>query len=113
MARLIVVTTPDLVPGFQLAGVSTVAAGGSAEVEAFLRPMLAAGQPGVVAVDQALLDGLDEDLRRRLEEAVSPLVVALPAGSVADRVGDRRAKLTDLLRRVVGYHMTFRQESEG
>ncbi len=109
--RLLILTTPELAPGYRLAGVATVGADGPADAATRLRELLqAAGEHGIVAVHEPYLDALDDDLRRRVDESREPLVVALPPGDAVAGVSERRARLLRMLWQAVGYHITLEPE---
>jgi vacuolar-type H+-ATPase subunit F/Vma7 len=108
MGRLIVVTTPELEPGYRLAGVATRAAESPHEATETLRELLDAGAEGdVVAIHEPFYDGLDPHLRRRIDALVSPLVIALPDGDESLAEGERRARLLRMLWQAVGFEITF------
>ncbi|OFW71332.1 MAG: hypothetical protein A2Y55_05520 [Actinobacteria bacterium RBG_16_68_12] len=105
--RLLVVTTTELAPGYRLAGVATIAAASAAEAEERVRELIDAGEEGIVAVHEPFLDALDPAWRRRLEDATSPLVVALPSGEAEEGESARRERLLRMLWQAVGYQITF------
>lgn len=108
MARLIVITTPDLAPGFRLAGVTTLPAESSeAAADVLARLVDVEREDGVIGVHEPFLVGLDGRLRRRLDDLVEPIVVAIPTGD-KDGLGWRRGRLAEMLQRAVGREMTFR-----
>lgn len=112
MSRLIVLTTPDLAPGYRLAGAATVPAASAQEAEATLRELVdGRGEKGVIAVHEPYHAGLDRRLRARFDETTEPLVVPLPAGDAADAAGgERRERLLQMLWQAVGYEITFDAE---
>lgn len=110
--QLVVLTGADVADGFRLAGAQTLTAASAADAEALLRDILDAGDPGVVAVDQCLLDLIEPELRAALEGAAQPLLVVLPSGQGEHGASERRALLTELLQRAIGYHITFRGTSQ-
>jgi vacuolar-type H+-ATPase subunit F/Vma7 len=112
VSRLIVLTTPDLAPGYRLAGAATIPAGSPQEAEAALRELVdGRGERGVIAVHEPYHAGLERRLRARLDETTEPLVVPLPAGDGADGVGsERRERLLRMLWQAVGYEITFDAE---
>jgi vacuolar-type H+-ATPase subunit F/Vma7 len=113
MGSLIVVTTPELEPGFRLAGVVTRAAASPSEAAEALRELLDAGTEGaVVAVHEPFFNELDPHLRRRIDALVSPLVVALPGGDESGAEGERRARLLRMLWQAVGFEITFDRREE-
>jgi vacuolar-type H+-ATPase subunit F/Vma7 len=109
-ARTLVVTPPELESGFRLAGVPTVPATSAAEALAHVEQALAAAMEGVVAVHEPFLDAVDEADRARFERSVAPVILPLPAGRGAPDEERRRARISAMLRRAVGYHITFGEE---
>lgn len=108
MGRLIVITTPDLAPGFRLAGATTLLAESPETVAGLLTRLVdVEREDGVIGVHEPFLAGIDGHLRRRLDDLVAPVVVAIPAGD-QDRSGWRRGRLADMLQRAVGREITFR-----
>lgn len=107
MARLIVLTTEEQAAGFRLAGATTEVAPTADRALEIVRAIEASGEGAVIAIHESLLAGMDPDSRRRLEGSVDPVVVSLPAGRAGDHVSERRARLTEVLRRAVGYRITF------
>jgi vacuolar-type H+-ATPase subunit F/Vma7 len=110
IAGLTVVCPPEIAAGFQLAGVATVAAETTAEIAPLLTDLADREASEVVAVYEPFLRELDRGLRRRLDETTTPLVIALPSGRPSDAGDDRRTRLLELLRRAVGYELTFHPE---
>jgi len=109
MNRLLVLTTSELAVGYRLAGASTVEVRSAAETRATLEALLDR-EDGVIAVHAPYFHALPLPLRRRLEALRTPLVVALPAGTTTDQVGDRRQRMLELLRHAIGYEITFGDE---
>ncbi len=105
-ARLVIVTPPELAPGFRLAGVSVVTAHDPDEALGAVE-RLVAEEKGVVSVYAPFLEAFAPDLRERLERSVTPVVVAFPAGVAAASPEERRARILGLLQQAVGYQVTF------
>jgi len=113
MGRLIVLTTPELEPGYRLAGVRTRPIGSVADATQALEELLAQGGDGdVIAVHEPFFNELDAPLRRRIGSLVSPLVIALPGGEGADAEAERRAQHLRILWEAVGYEITFDRRGE-
>jgi len=109
MSRLLVLTTRELAVGYRLAGATTVEVASAAQAATALEELLD-GEDGVIAVHAPYLDALPRPLRRRLDSLRIPLVVALPAGTGTEPVGDRRQQLLELLQQAIGYEITFGDE---
>ena len=111
MSRLIVLTTPDLAPGYRLAGASTVPVVSTEVATSELIALVdGRGEGGVIAVHEPFHSALDRELRRRLDETTEPLVVPLPAGGPGEGDGGRRERLMKMLWQAVGYEITFDAE---
>jgi len=108
--RIVVVAPPELTPGFKLAGATALEATTVAEAEAAVLDLIGGGERGVIAVYEPLMSRFGPALRDRLIESVAPVVVALPSGLEVEADASRRARLAALLRRAVGYHITFGEE---
>lgn len=111
MSRLVVLTTPDLAPGYRLAGVEAIPVISTGEAAAEVISLVdERGERGVIAVHEPFHAALDRELRRRFDETTEPLVVPLPAGEPGREDGGRRERLMQLLWQAVGYEITFDAE---
>lgn len=108
MGRLLVITQPALAPGFQLAGVETFAVNDSASAQRLIAGWLDQGEVGLLAIDEDLFDGFNASFRRRLEANDRLPAVALPNGLPVSDEASRRSHIADLIRRAIGFHITFR-----
>lgn len=108
-ARLQIVAPSELAAGFQISGASVHVADDAAGAAETVRTLIAEGERGVIAVYEPWFASFDRADRERLEESVSPVVVAVPSGLIAEGGAARRARLAGLLQRAVGYHITFEE----
>ena len=107
MGRLMVITTPDLAPGFELAGVETFAVESVDQAEKLLEEFLAGDEASLIVVRQGLLEAMDAALQRRVSRSYRPAVIAIP-GSVSIVPSQRRQRyISDLLRRAIGFRINF------
>ncbi len=67
MSHLLVVTRPSLVPGFQLAGVNAYGVEDIETSQELISSWLVAGEVGLLAIDDGLLEQLPDSFIRRLE----------------------------------------------
>ncbi|MEA1904143.1 MAG: V-type ATP synthase subunit F [Actinomycetota bacterium] len=107
---VIAVVPPELETGFRLAGVETVAAGTAQEAVEGLEGLLAEETHGVIAVYEPFLDRASPASRATFEASLSPVVVPLPAGLEAHDEESHRVRISAMLSRAVGYHITFGEE---
>ena len=105
-----VITTPDLAPGFRLAGVETFAVESPDKAERVLRELLEGDEASLIAVRQDLLRSIDPRLRRQVETSYRPLVMLIPGGTPASPGEGRQRYIAELIRRAVGFHITFGPE---
>ena len=109
--RLLILTAPELAPGYRLAGVATIGVDSPDDAAIRIRELIGApGGHGVVAVHEPYLNALDDDLRRQVDVSREPLVVALPPGEAEAGVSERRERLLRMLWQAVGYHITLEPE---
>ena len=107
-ARLVVITLPDQAAGFRFGGASILAAASVEEAEEAVRRVLADGESGVIAVHEPFYEDFEAGFRHRCDEMVAPIVLPLPTGSPT-AASDRKARLTAMLQRVIGYQISFEE----
>ena len=107
---VIVLVPAELEIGFRLAGVETVPAATPAEAADALDRLVAEGAGGVIAVYEPFLTETPPDKRAVFETSVSPVVVPLPAGLQQRDEESQRARISAMLSRAVGYHITFGED---
>lgn len=110
MSRLLVVARPSLVCGFHLAGVEAFPVEDAQEAQHLIAEWLEAGQAGLIAVDDELLAGFEPAFRRRLEASDQLPFLAIPSGEPRGLAGARRRQVAEMIRRAIGFRITFRGE---
>ncbi len=110
MSRLIILTRPSLAPGFQLAGVEAFTAQDADAAQRLVAAWLEAGEAGLLALDDGLLADFDPALWRRLEAAEHLPYISIPGGGPLEPGTTRRRHITELIRRAIGFHITFQGE---
>jgi len=107
MARVVIITEPGLAPGYQMAGVETLAVKSAGEARQRLEELLSARDVSVIAVHALYLAALDESLQRKIDAQVMPVVISVPAGLTSARGSTRREYISHMLRRAIGFEITF------
>mgnify|MGYP003933021333 FL=1 len=103
--RVAIVTDPETATGFRLAGVEVrEATSPQAALEA-LR-MLISLDYGIIAVNEALLDSIVEDLRREMRERDLPIIIPIPAPRAKVESGEDY--IARLVKEHIGYYVKLR-----
>lgn len=111
MSRLIVVARPELVTGFQLAGVDAFAAEDAASAQRLVVGWLDAGESGLLAVDEWLLDGFEPAVVARMTASERLPYLPLPDGLPVQGVPAAHSRIAQLLRQAVGFHISFQSDA--
>lgn len=110
MSRLLLVTRPELSTGFSLAGVEAYPAADVETAVELIDHWLAAGETGLLVIDDALLARMEPAFLRRLEAATQLPFLAIPGGEGAGEVLYRHRRISELTRRAIGFHSIFKTE---
>ncbi|MGD2042986.1 MAG: V-type ATP synthase subunit F [Acidimicrobiia bacterium] len=112
LSGMVFVVPSELEVGFGLAGVETVSADSEDKAADAIRDLVAGERRALVAVYEPFLSALGEQEREALESSLEPVVVPLPAGLERYDEDTHRARISAMLSRAVGYHITFGARSE-
>ncbi|MCJ7623389.1 MAG: hypothetical protein MUO76_07785 [Anaerolineaceae bacterium] len=110
MSRLLVVTRPELVAGFQLAGVDAFSAEDTETAMGLIDVWLKSGEAGLLAIDDGLLEHMDASFLKRLDSAEHLPHLAIPGGRPLGPEASRKHRITEMIRRAIGFHITFKEE---
>ena len=113
MSRLLIITRPEVVTGFQLSGVEAYGVKDVESAEELISSWLDAGETGLLAIDNDVFLRMDAGLVRRLQAAENLFYLAIPSGTSSEQVTSRQDYLTEMIRQAIGFHITFKgEESE-
>ena len=112
MSQLFVLTRPGLVPGFQLAGVDAHGAETVESAQEMISGWMDSGEEGLLAIDDGLLEAMDENFMKRLSSSSKLLYLAIPGGKSLGPEASQRHRITALIRRAIGFHITFKGEEK-
>ncbi|HEY79960.1 MAG TPA: hypothetical protein EYP25_01980 [Anaerolineae bacterium] len=112
MPQITVITSPDLAPGFRLTGARVLVAEDATQAERMLRLELEDARPGIIALLEPFYQALPEEQLRRIQTEYAPLVMPLPDGLPGRGPIPRRQRLAEMMRRVIGYSLTFHGEED-
>ncbi len=110
MRRLLVVTRPSLAVGFRLAGVDAYAVEDVESAQELIGAWLDADETGLLAIDDGLLAHMDPAFVERLNAARHLPHLAIPGGEPLGPEMSRQHRIAEMIRRAVGFHITFRGE---
>ncbi|VVB56849.1 V-type ATP synthase subunit F [uncultured archaeon] len=101
--RIAVVGDSALRTGFRLAGVTHLhQAATPAEAEEVLGRLMSDSTMGIIIVEERLLESIDWRLKKKIESAAKPVVVAVPGRSGPLEQGESIAKL---VKRALGFDL--------
>lgn len=112
MSQLFIVTRPSLVTGFHLAGVDAYGAENVESAQELIDKWLNAGEVGLLAIDDGLLARMDPAFLRRLNVYEDLPYLSIPGGQPLGPEVSRRYRIAALIRRAIGFHITFKGEEE-
>jgi V/A-type H+-transporting ATPase subunit F len=112
MGRLMVITTPDLAPGFQLAGAETFVVESAEEAKTVLQQLLEGDEASLIVLRQDLLGAVPPRLQRQIDASYRPVVMAIPGGTPTTSAEEHRRYIAELIQRAIGFHITFGTERD-
>jgi vacuolar-type H+-ATPase subunit F/Vma7 len=111
MSRLLILTRPPLVPGFRLAGVDAYGAEDVETAQELIEGWLMANEAGLLAIDDGLLEHMDPSFVKHLEASENLPYLPIPSGGPLGSDVSRRHRISELIRRAIGFHITFKGEN--
>jgi vacuolar-type H+-ATPase subunit F/Vma7 len=112
MSQLFVITRRSLVPGFQLAGVDAHGVDDVEGAQELIEKWMAAGEVGLLAVDDGLLAHMDAIFLKRLAVSEHLPYLAIPGGQPLGPEASQRHRIAAMIRRAIGFHITFKGSEE-
>jgi vacuolar-type H+-ATPase subunit F/Vma7 len=110
MSRLLILTRPNLVAGFRLAGVDAFAAEDTESAQELISGWLENGEQGLLAIDEGLLAHMEPNFIKRLGDAPHLPHLAIPGTGEMRPEISRQHRIAAMIRRAVGFHITFKGE---
>jgi vacuolar-type H+-ATPase subunit F/Vma7 len=112
MGRLLVLTRPDQVIGFHLAGVDAYAAEDIESAQEMIESWIVAGEEGLLAIDDGLLERMDPTFIKRMSSLERLPFLVIPGGESLGPEASRKYRIAEMIRRAIGVHITFKGEGE-
>lgn len=113
MSRLLVVTRPSLVVGFQLAGVDAYSLDDVEAAQELIDTWMASGETALLAIDDGFLENMEPWFLKKLNSCEQLPFLAIPSGQPLGLEFSRKHRIAEMIRRAIGFHVTFRgEESE-
>lgn len=101
--RIAVITDPEAVGGFRLAGLEAHAATTPEEAKARLEELIQAGQYALVAVDGGLLPEPEKAVERLMRGKDLPILLPIAGLNEAFQNPDVEGYMRELVRRTIGF----------
>ncbi|MBA4372111.1 MAG: ATPase [Thermodesulfovibrio sp.] len=105
MKKVIFITSPEAEYGFSLTGLTHCIAT-EQEAEELLTTKMAEPDPGLIIMDERLLQAVSEQKLRALEAHWRGIILALP--SPRQPLADTEDYAVRLIRRAIGYHVRLK-----
>jgi vacuolar-type H+-ATPase subunit F/Vma7 len=112
MSRFLVITRPELLPGFHLAGVDACSAEDVESAQELIESWWKTEEAGLLAIDDGLLEKMDPAFLRQMDAHENMFYVALPGGGLLGPEASRKYRIAEMIRRAIGFHITFKGEEE-
>ena len=112
MSRLLVITRPELEPGFHLAGVEAFAPPDVESVQELVLSWLENKETGLLAIDDGWLSLMENNILTNLENSAYLLFIAIPGGPAMGAEASRQYQIAEMIRRALGFHITFKSDDE-
>jgi vacuolar-type H+-ATPase subunit F/Vma7 len=110
MSRLLVLTRKTLLPGFQLAGVDAYGIEDIETAPELIQNWLQDKEIGLLAIDEGLLEHIDSSLIKQLDNSNTLTYLVIPGGGPLGQDISRKHRISEMIRRAIGSHITFRGE---
>lgn len=110
MSRLLIITRPPFVPGFELARVEAYGVEDVESAEELIEELMESGETGLLAIDDGILAHIDPALIKRLDAAEQLPYLPIPGGQPLGPEATRRYRLAEMIRRAIGFHVIFQGE---
>lgn len=112
MGHLFVLTRPDQVTGFRLAGVDASAAEDVETAQELVESWMASEEGGLLAIDDGLLERMDPAFVKRMGSAERLPFLVIPGGEPLGPEASRKYRIAEMIRKAIGVHITFKGEEE-
>jgi len=110
--KVIVITHPELAPGFRLTGVAVEEAENVSEAEELIENVLRMGEEyGLIFMDENLVMNINPRLNTKLEDKGVPLLIPFPAQEIYSwlkKKEDEEDYASYLIRNAIGYKIKLK-----
>jgi len=110
--KIIVVTHPELVPGFKLTGVDVEEADSVSAAEEIIESVIRmGGEYGIIFMDENLAMNISKRLEAKLEDRGIPLLIPFPAQEIYSwlkRKEEKEDYASYLIRNAIGYKIKLK-----
>jgi vacuolar-type H+-ATPase subunit F/Vma7 len=112
MSRMLVITRPEFVVGFQLSGVNAYGADTVETAQELIENWLETGESGLLAIDDGIMEYLEAGVLERLEKSSRLFYIAIPGGKPLGPQVTHRHRIAAMIRQAIGFHITFKGEEK-
>lgn len=109
MARIAIITDPDTGLGFKLTGVDVFNVFSPHEAESYIEKFLKNREYEIVAYSEEYSPHLPESLRKKAEESILPIFIAIPSIKSRREGGIEEEYIERVLQRALGFYVKIKR----
>ena len=109
MSKLLVITYPDTVPGFSLAGVEVKGVKEGDNITPLLEGIITNGEYGLLAIEERLLSDVPEEVLKKIRKTGVPVIVPIDTPRSWYSEAEMESYVARLIRRAIGYQVKIKR----
>ena len=109
MSGMLFITRPGASAGFKCAGVDSIEAPAGTDVSALLQSIQDEGRYGLVVVDGPLLEGVRENVMKRIRKKGLPIIMHVDIPDKWEQMEFGESPVVRLIRKAIGYQIKIKR----
>ena len=113
MKKLVIITHPEYVDGYRLAGVEAIGMQNAEGAKKLISTWIEKGDEVLLALDDSFFSSFDDKFTKRIYEAMNLLLVTIPDGPITGANLTRQTRIHNMIRNATGVQIRFKGENNG
>lgn len=109
MSKFLVITYPDTSLGFSLAGIESLQFKDGENIAPILQNIIDSGEYGLLAIEEAFLTNLPDEVLKRLKKAGIPVIVPIDTPRSWQGKAETESYIVRLIRKAIGYQIKIKR----